>query len=294
MVWKVTGGRSCLYLAGSIHVLKPADYPLPSPYEEAYQAAQVIVMEVRPGELTGPKAQGRMLRASMIDDGGSLRDRLSPDAWSRLRHWCSENQYPISSLERMQPWMASLVIGFTTFEKLGYDRAGGMEAHFAPRIERDGKSVTGLETADFQISLFSEMSAAEQEQMVLQSLHEVEEAESRVSTMVTAWRTGDTDALHKLLKTSFAKFPELEKRLLLDRNQAWISPIESLLKSDLVALVLVGAGHLSGPGSVVDLLRKKGYHIEQLRQSGPVPVPAPATPPATPAAPPPQPEPKAA
>ena len=30
------------------------------------------------------------------------------------------------------------------------------------------------------------------------------------------------------------------------------------------AFVVVGAGHLVGPGSIVDLLREKGYRVEQL------------------------------
>jgi len=53
------------------------------------------------------------------------------------------------------------------------------------------------------------------------------------------------------------------KKLLLDRNRAWIPKLEEFLKSDKAVLVVVGAGHLVGKDSVVELLTAKGYKVEQ-------------------------------
>jgi uncharacterized protein YbaP (TraB family) len=36
------------------------------------------------------------------------------------------------------------------------------------------------------------------------------------------------------------------------------------MKSGKSTAIVVGAGHLSGPHSVIDLLQKRGYKIEQL------------------------------
>jgi uncharacterized protein YbaP (TraB family) len=51
--------------------------------------------------------------------------------------------------------------------------------------------------------------------------------------------------------------------MLIRRNQAWLEKIEGLIRQDEAALVIVGAMHLIGPDSVVDLLQKKGYRVEQ-------------------------------
>ena len=57
--------------------------------------------------------------------------------------------------------------------------------------------------------------------------------------------------------------PEIRERLLVERNRNWIPHIEKCLKSDEKCFVVVGAAHLVGPDSVVDLLQKAGYKVEQ-------------------------------
>ena len=55
----------------------------------------------------------------------------------------------------------------------------------------------------------------------------------------------------------------MHKKLLLDRNRSWIAKLEQLLRNEKDVLVVVGAGHLVGKDSVVELLAAKGYKIEQ-------------------------------
>jgi hypothetical protein len=58
--------------------------------------------------------------------------------------------------------------------------------------------------------------------------------------------------------------PGVFAALITNRNQAWIPKLESLIRGKDDALVVVGAGHLVGKEGVVELLRAKGYTIEQL------------------------------
>ena len=44
-VWKVTKGDNTIYVAGTMHLLSPDDYPLPASYEEAYKASDTLVFE---------------------------------------------------------------------------------------------------------------------------------------------------------------------------------------------------------------------------------------------------------
>jgi uncharacterized protein YbaP (TraB family) len=52
--------------------------------------------------------------------------------------------------------------------------------------------------------------------------------------------------------------------LIVKRNQSWIPEIEQMLKGPSDALVVVGAAHLVGKTGVVELLRAKGYTVEQI------------------------------
>ena len=65
---------------------------------------------------------------------------------------------------------------------------------------------------------------------------------------------------------SYKDFPQVKKKLLDDRNERWIEPLEKILNGDKAVMVVVGAGHLAGENSVVELLEKKGWKIEQLKQ----------------------------
>jgi uncharacterized protein YbaP (TraB family) len=47
------------------------------------------------------------------------------------------------------------------------------------------------------------------------------------------------------------------------RNIDWVNKIEEMMSEDKNILVIVGAGHLVGPDSVVALLKEKGYRVKQ-------------------------------
>jgi uncharacterized protein YbaP (TraB family) len=44
-VWKISRGDNVLYLGGTIHVLRESDYPLPEPFDEAFEQADIVVFE---------------------------------------------------------------------------------------------------------------------------------------------------------------------------------------------------------------------------------------------------------
>jgi len=69
--------------------------------------------------------------------------------------------------------------------------------------------------------------------------------------------------LESLLNDALREAPALYKRLLTDRNRAWVPAVEKLLQGDRDAIVIVGAGHLVGKESVVELLARKGFKPTQ-------------------------------
>ena len=94
-------------------------------------------------------------------------------------------------------------------------------------------------------------------------LADIDSQVANVEAMIAAWRTGDTSTLEKLLAEGTEEAPEIRERLLVERNRNWIPHIEQCLAADDKCFVVVGAAHLVGPDSVVDLLQKAGYKVEQ-------------------------------
>ena len=109
-----------------------------------------------------------------------------------------------------------------------------------------------------QISLFATMAEKDQEAMIKKTVEESKNWKTMIDDILAAWKTGDGPALKKLVADSIGKHPKLHKKLPIDRNESWLEKIEELLQGGKDAIVIVGAAHLVGKDSVLDLLRKKG------------------------------------
>jgi len=53
------------------------------------------------------------------------------------------------------------------------------------------------------------------------------------------------------------------EKLFFSRNRNMADQIERLLKEKKRPFVVIGAGHLLGKDGVVEILRRKGYRVEQ-------------------------------
>ena len=102
-----------------------------------------------------------------------------------------------------------------------------------------------------------------QKRFLVMTLEDAAGLDAEIDELMQAWREGDSDALARLLSEEFDEFPELYKPLTEDRNRAWLGQLVELLDDRDDYLVVVGALHLVGRNSVVDLLRQRGYEVQQ-------------------------------
>ncbi len=277
MVWRVSGGKVPFFLAGSLHVLRPSDYPLPAAYEIAWKEATHLVMELPAGEAMKPENQAVTMKLAFLSEG-KLKNKVSPEVWKKVTEWCQQSGYPEGAVNRMKPWMASLCIAISIFEEQGLKSDLGLERHFTARLAESGKTSEGLETFEQQLMIFDRVPEPLQEAMLRLSLEQVTTMKHELPALLKGWRTADTESVDRIMSRSMEGFPDLKKQILGDRNQAWIPRLEALLQGDRATMVLVGAGHLCGPGNVVELLQAKGYQCVPVKAAAalPAPVPAPA------------------
>jgi uncharacterized protein YbaP (TraB family) len=107
------------------------------------------------------------------------------------------------------------------------------------------------------------MDKQDQNAFLNQTLKELALADELAGGLIKFWKAGDAARLHDLLSKSFKNYPGLYDRLLIQRNKKWVKEIEGTIRGNKSVLFVVGAGHLVGPQSVVDLLEKKGYQVKQ-------------------------------
>jgi uncharacterized protein YbaP (TraB family) len=262
-LWQVRAGENTLYLLGSLHVLKKDSYPLPPLMEEIYTASHAVVFETDMDEMDTPAMQKKIVNYGRLPASQTLQQQLSAPTWQLLQKKMTELKIPEEKVRQMKPWLCALTLTVTDLERLGFLAEYGLDEHFYARAKQDKKKIIPLESVDFQLSLFYSQSRHEQEEFLMQTLTDLQVADALSGEMENAWKNGDGEKLYTLIAKSFAGYPKQYARLVLQRNKNWLPVLEKILKREQVTLVVVGAGHLVGPGSVVDLLRRKGYPVVQ-------------------------------
>jgi uncharacterized protein len=262
-LWEVKGGSNTVFLLGSMHVMKDNMYPLAPVIEAAYKRSTVVVFETDMKVLQSPAFALKLMGQATYPEGESLEKNLSPALYSLLASNLQASFLPMEMIDRFKPWMAAMTVLMLELQKQGFDVQNGVDKHFHTRAVADEKTLDHLESPDFQAALFTGLTDKESEEFLGQTLRDMDVWKKQLALLEKAWLTGDTQALDKLLLDSFREYPLMHKKFLIDRNRAWLAKLEQFSKGDQDVLVVVGAGHLVGKDSVVDLLTAKGYKVEQ-------------------------------
>jgi uncharacterized protein YbaP (TraB family) len=259
----VRGQYNTVYLFGSIHLLRPGDVGLPRAAEDAYVDAEQLVMEIDMDDpaIADPTAMAlQMQRSAQLPDGQSLRTVLGDD-YASIASRAREAGLDLGALDGFAPWLVATILLQLEMTRRGFVAEHGIEQQLAERAVTDGKPIVGLETPAQQFAVLAGLSLAEQKRFLLMTMEESAHADARLEHLLAAWRTGDTAALADVLSEEFDAFPELYRPLTEDRNRAWVEQLDGLLDDRDDYLVVVGALHLVGRNSVVDLLRQRGYTV---------------------------------
>jgi uncharacterized protein YbaP (TraB family) len=262
-IWKATGKQGVVYLVGSVHVLTKDFYPLSPTLETAYKQSDLLVEEVDLGDMQEPGAQFQMLSRGMLPSNQSLDKLVSPATFAAVSKRFTDIGMPIEPIKRFKPWLAALTLMAMEWQKAGFDAELGLDKHFYDRAKADGKNVEGLETIEYQLSRFDEMSAALQDRLLAETLKGIETEQANMTKLVDSWRAGDAAAVERIVLKDLEQEAELYQRLLVERNKNWLPKLEALFARKASAFVVVGAAHLVGPDGLVAMLKAKGYTVEQ-------------------------------
>ena len=263
-LWKATGQRGIVYLVGSVHLLTAEYYPLDPAFDDAFKNVDLLVEELDMGEVLSPNSQLQLLTRGMLPAGKILDDVISAETLAVVTKKFSELGVPPGPMKQFKPWLLALTLQGLEWQKAGFDANLGVDKHFYDLAKSSGKTVQGLETLAFQISQFDEMSTELQDRMLAETLKELETTKTSFTRMANAWKSGDAEEIERLILRDLKSEPQMYQRLLVDRNRTWLPKIEALFARPTPALVVVGAAHLVGVDGLLEMLKAKGYTIQQL------------------------------
>lgn len=253
---------SRVVLLGSVHILPDGALPLPPHVEAAYADASVVAFEL---DLDAAQAGAPGMIQAATDEA-TLADVLTAEQQATVDAALAGLGLPAGAFNQFEPWFAGMTYGVLALQQSGLPvSAGGVDAHFFGRAKADGKELAAFETIELQTSVFDDLPVESQVAFLMEGVAmDKDSTATMFAAMVDAWAAGEDDQLATLMNDGVSE-PALFEALLVTRNRAWIPQIEALLaREGENAFVVVGAGHLVGESSVVDMLRQAGYTVTRL------------------------------
>jgi hypothetical protein len=217
--------------------------------------------------MAGPDFQQKLLLAAIYDDGTTLQQHLSPQAYAKAEAFCKKRNYQMDQLQILRPWMFTMTMTMMEMKKLGAEPMYGVDYVFNEQARKDRKSTGNLETVDEQLGFLTFMDSGMDNEQIIQTIDELDQLSFKLNDILRAWRKGDDVKTEELLLQDLKDYPKLYQTLISDRNKKWLRSIEAYLQKSDNVMFIVGAAHLVGNNGVVELLRKRGYKITKLQGS---------------------------
>ncbi|NQZ93345.1 MAG: TraB/GumN family protein [Moritella sp.] len=263
-VWKVSNGKSSLYLGGTVHVLMADDYPLPAEFDQAYALADTLVLETDMAKLESPQFQQAMLRQLSYSEGQNLTQHLTPETYELLTAYCESRGIGMQVINNFKPSMISLMLTMIELQRLNFTGMG-VDKYYNDKAIADAKPLGKLETVEEQLAFIASMGKGKEDALIRYSLEDIKTLPTFMQEMKVAWRNGDPQALVDLAITPLIKdFPDIYQSLLVQRNNNWLPQIEAMFSNQQTELILVGTLHLVGKDGLLQRLEAAGYKISQL------------------------------
>ncbi len=263
LLWKISGRglKQPSYLLGTIHLIPKEKFALSEATRQALDRVGRIAFEIDLKEMGGP-GLFKVMNKTFMSGGKTLRDLLSAEDYALVREQASQrSMLPLSTLERMKPMFVASMLENEGDALGNSSRMTSVEMELYRLARKRQLATAGLETMEYQLSLFDSIPYTLQARMLVEQLRQQNDASGEFARMVVLYQQKDLQAMEAMTRESFSDEPVIQEALIYRRNRDWI-PIIVRMMREQPTFFAVGAGHLGGTQGVIALLRKEGYRVE--------------------------------
>ena len=257
LLWEIEGPsiQKGSYLFGTMHLVEKDYFYFPKNLEKIVSKTDLLVMEI-----AGIPNEAEVLKYITLEEG-SLFDFFTAEqtdsifVWARSKMGMSEQLFR-TSLSKMKPFV--LVQLATQLQYLG--KTESYEMKFQSIAENKKMAQKGLETIEFQMSLFDNLKKSEQAEMVMQEIRDSKKSDAQLKKIQQIYKRQNIDSLYMLIQEGEDMLSLKQSDFLDKRNHTWIPKIIEMLHENK-CFIAVGAGHLGGKDGIIRLLQKEGYTL---------------------------------
>lgn len=271
LLWEIKGNnlKTSSFLFGTIHMIPEDDYLFDKVAQDAFAKAEKVYFEINTETMFDMTTQFSLLMKSFMDDGVRLKDLVSAEDYNLVEAHFKEMGLPLAFLDRLKPMILSV------FASQGAQGGGGIdmsttksyEMELTEMAKKSKKPIDGLETIQYQMSMFDSIPYEAQADMLIGSIKgESGEDDNEFGKMVELYKNQDLLGLQDMITGNEDDImTKYEKVLIVNRNRNWIAPMKESM-SERPTFFAVGAGHLAGKEGVIALLREEGYEVVPLKE----------------------------
>jgi uncharacterized protein YbaP (TraB family) len=249
-LWRVERDGRTSYLYGTYHVGVPADR-LPDVVIDAFLAADTIAFESIDDPIDDPTR-------------GTLPDVLEPDIRARLAALLGGDYAPLIDAAGATDMIVLLSTQFL-------DNTAMLDDELERAADRLGKPTVGLEDSDALAPPIARWLGVQTLRAVVLASRGERALRATAMRSLADYCAGRDRADDSVIDADYLGFGltradlvQMQDDLVLARNRAWLARLEPLMAAG-GAFVAVGAAHLRGPGSVVELLRDRGFQVTRVK-----------------------------
>lgn len=262
LLWKISGNglTGPSYLFGTMHVLCAEDATLSDTLKQAIKNCDRIYFELDMDNMMEMVGAMKYLR---MNDGKKLSELLTKEEYQKVENYFKTNSVPLplSMMNRFKPYFISSLIGE---QMMNCSQKNGMEELIMRESKQYHKEIRGLETTEFQASIFDSIPYEKQAKDLVNYIDSIDSYKQVTLEMVDVYRQQNLDRMDTLMHKSDPGMDEYMDLLLYGRNRRWVEQMPDIMKQRCT-LFAVGAGHLPGEQGVINLLRKKGYRVTPMK-----------------------------
>ncbi len=235
-IWVVNDHDTVIYLFGTFHALDGKTDWFNDEVLTAFTASEELVLETIVPNLGAPAP--------------------SPAPFGRVPAFA-----PVAG---SASFMSTTKMVMSAGQSRGMSTDKGADSILRNAAEGTGKPVSGLESFEFQLGMFSRLPPTRTVPAARGAPGVARERDQRgaVAAVLTqlqaAWNRGDIESFGPMLDDMRTKSPETYRMLFAERNARWAGWIAERLEQPGTVFVAVGAGHLVGRDSVQFHLGTRG------------------------------------
>lgn len=266
-MWRMRDADSEIYLFGTFHILPAGLEWVTADFSGAMVQTETTWTEA---DTESPEAmqalQAAVAQYGLNPPGVTLSSTLGEERATEFAAVAEQYGLPMSQLEPFRPWLAVITLTQLAFQKAGYDPTKGADALVTAQAVSEGDEIRHFETAVEQIKAIASLEETDDFTMTDDSLDMLADFQDFADQMSSLWATGDVEGLEKEIIIPTREQSERAFDIIFkQRNANWVETIAEMMAGSGDIFIAVGAGHLVGEDSVVDMLEERGYTVERVQ-----------------------------